>query len=43
VVQAIKGDNVVPVKLNSKPAAGVYMISVEGAGVKYGTNRIIMN
>jgi len=43
VVQAIKGDNVVPVQLNSKPAAGVYMISVEGNGVKYGTNRIIMN
>jgi hypothetical protein len=43
VVQAIKGDNVVPVQFNSKPAAGVYMISVEGTGVKYGTNRIIMN
>lgn len=43
VIQAIKGDNVVPVQFNSKPAAGVYMITVEGAGVKYGTNRIIMN
>ncbi len=43
VVNAIKGDNIVPVQMAVKPASGVYMISVEGSGVKYGTNRIIMH
>jgi hypothetical protein len=43
VIQAIKGDNVVPVQLSSKPGAGMYMISIEGNGIKYTTNRIMLN
>lgn len=43
VIQSIKGDNVIPVQLNSKPAAGIYTISIEKAGMRYGSNQLILN
>ncbi|WP_439506989.1 DUF4114 domain-containing protein [Sediminibacterium sp.] len=43
VFQAIKGDNIVPIQLSSKPGAGMYMIAIEGNGIKYTTNRIMLN
>lgn len=43
VIQSVKGDNVVPVQLNNKPAAGIYTISIEKSGMRYGSNQFILN
>lgn len=42
-IQAIKGDNIVPIQLNSKSGSGIYMIAIEGNGLKYAPNRIMLN
>lgn len=40
---SIKGDNIIPIQLNSPIVPGMYFLSIEGAGLKVQTQKIIVN
>jgi len=40
---AIKGDNIIPVQLKTPASPGMYLLSIEGAGLQLQTQKIIIN
>ena len=40
---AIKGDNIIPVQLKTPASPGMYLISIEGAGLQLQTQKLIIN